>query len=44
MHLGEDLLLDNPIVKITIQGKKSLEEFNYVGENWHGGVENISFK
>lgn len=44
MHLGEDLLSNNPIKKIVIEGKKSLDEFNYVGENWNSGCENIIYK
>lgn len=44
MYIGNDVLNGNPITKITIEGKKSLEEFNYVGENWNSGCENIIYK
>lgn len=43
-YLGEDILAENPIKKVIIEGKKSLEEFNYIGENWNNGIEKIEFK
>lgn len=44
MYLGGEILSGNPITKIVIEGKKSIEEFNYVGENWNSGCENIEYK
>ena len=44
VHIGENAFMDNPIEQIEIIGKTSYEEFNYVGENWHGGATKIDFK
>ncbi|MDD3305459.1 MAG: leucine-rich repeat protein, partial [Bacilli bacterium] len=44
VHLGEEALANNPITKITIEGKNNLEAFNYLGDNWNNGCNNIKFK
>ena len=44
VHIGENAFSDNPIESIQIEGKSDYEEFNYLGENWHGGTSNIKFK
>ncbi len=38
VYIGNNAFDNNPIYTITIEGKINQEDFNFLGENWHGGA------